>query len=477
MARRSAWSDLDDAAAARRPSRSPDICIIGAGAAGITVAKALHERGLDFDCFEKGSDLGGLWRYQNDNGLSSAYANLHINTSRHRLGYSDFPIPETLPDFLSHRQVLAYLESYADAFGIRPLINFRTTVDSVTKGSNGGWRVHLWGGGVRHYRAVIVASGHLWNPRLPAFPGLFFGDTTHSHHYRTAQPYVGKKVLVVGMGNSAIDIAVDLCRRAAGVTLSTRRGAWITPKYLMGKPTDEWAALLSGRMGLPGWLTRTALAPLIRLAAGDQRRFGLQRPAHPIWREHPTVSQELLPCLGHGLISVKPNVRLLDGTEVEFDDGSRQAFDSIVYATGYRTSFPFLAKPLFDPEADTGSLYRQMASPKHRGLMFAGLVEPVGPTMPVVEAQGRWLAAALAGDITLPDPETQVREAAARRKHQRATYLDSERYALAVDDHAYLRQLHDDMHHREGRRRHFGELATTAIATLNAWRLRSLSAR
>ncbi|HEX2114122.1 MAG TPA: NAD(P)-binding domain-containing protein, partial [Alphaproteobacteria bacterium] len=281
-------------------STAADICIIGAGSSGVAVAKALKQQGLDFDCFEKGSDIGGMWRYENDNGLSSAYASLHIDTSRENLGYPDFPVPKSYPDFLSHREFLRHLEAYADHFGIRPLITFRTSVEEVAPSPGGRWTVRLDTGEKRSYGTVIVANGHLWDPRWPEFPGTFKGQQIHSHHYRTAAPFEGKGVLVVGLGNSAVDIAVDLCRRAASVTISTRRSAWIMPKYLMGVPVDRWSAFLSQRLRLPTRVTRAVMARLIRLGVGDQTRFGVPRPEHPMWREHATLSQELLPYIGHG---------------------------------------------------------------------------------------------------------------------------------------------------------------------------------
>jgi dimethylaniline monooxygenase (N-oxide forming) len=434
---------LESATLAKRADA--DICIVGAGSSGVTVAKALLQRGLSFDCFERGSDIGGMWRYENDNGLSSAYASLHIDTSRDNLGYSDFSIPETLPDLLSHRQFLAYLEDYADAFGVRRLVTFRTSVEAVEKAAGGRWNILLFTGETRSYGTVIVANGHLWDPHLPSFPGAFIGEEIHSHHYRTDGPFEGKSVLVVGLGNSAVDIAVDFCRRASEITISTRRSAWIMPKYLMGRPVDFWSRLIATRLRLSTPTTRKIMARLIRLAVGDQSRFGLKKPDHPMWREHATLSQELLSYLGHGWISVKPDIRRLDGHEVVFEDGSRKRFDAIIYATGYNIAFPFLDKALFDPQVDAGALYRRMVSLKHPTLIFAGLVQPVGPTIPLVEAQGRWLAAVLSGEVSLPDAETQRREVEAHQKYQRETYLGAARYVLEVDSRTYTAQMRADM--------------------------------
>ena len=443
--------DAVDAWTARpAPAAGADICIVGAGSSGVAAAKALLEAGLSFDCFEKGSNLGGMWRYENDNGLSSAYENLHIDTSRDNLGYRDFPIPQDRPDFLSHVEFLAHLEAYADRFGVRERVTFGTTVVSVTPTPDRRWAVALEGGRTHTYRAVIVANGHLWDPRLPAFPGRFDGQAIHSHHYRTAAPYDGKRVLVVGLGNSAVDIAVDLSRRSRGVVLSTRRGAWLMPKYLMGVPVDRWSAFLSRRLRLPTRVTRMVMARLIQLAVGDQRRFGLPRPAHPMWREHATLSQDLLPAIGHGRVRVRPDVRLLDGDGVVFADGSREPFDAIIYATGYRASFPFLDPAVFAVrDGAPVRLYRRIAALDRPGLYFVGLVQPVGPTIPLVEVQARWLAGVLAGRLAPAGAAAMEAEVTAHHQVLARTYVGSARYALEVDYKAYAGQLNGAM--RAGR--------------------------
>jgi hypothetical protein len=422
-----------------------DVCIIGAGSSGVCAGKALKQRGIAFEIFEKGSQLGGMWRYENDNGQSSAYRSLHIDTSRKSLGYPDFPIPEHLPDYLSHEQMCGYLESYADHFGVREQVRFRSEVQRAEPRPDGRWQVTLADGTSRDYRAVVVANGHLWSPRWPAFAGTFSGRQMHSHHYRTAAPFEGQRVLVVGIGNSAVDIAVDLCRQAARVCLSTRRGAWLMPKYIMGIPTDRWGAFLNRRFHLPTRWTRTIVSRLAWLAIGDQRRFGIPRPAHPVWREHACVSQDLLSCVGHGWIAIKPNVTRLQGEQVAFDDGSSEAFDSIVYATGYETKFPFLDPQVFSVQDHAARLYRRIAAPQRPGLHFIGLVQPIGPTIPLVEVQARWIAAVLSGALRLPDPSAMQAEIDAHLKALRERYVDSPRYTLEVDFREHAGQLLRDM--------------------------------
>ncbi|HEY8605591.1 MAG TPA: NAD(P)-binding domain-containing protein [Noviherbaspirillum sp.] len=427
-----------------RPDSLP-VCIVGAGSSGVTVAKALRQKGVPFECFEIGSDIGGMWRYENDNGLSSAYRSLHIDTSRNNLGYSDFPIPDRYPDFLSHYEVMEYLEAYAAHFGVRQHIRFRTRVEDVRPDGDGAWLVRLGSGETRRYRAVIVANGHLWDPRLPDFPGRFDGMAIHSHHYRTAAPFADLNVMVVGIGNSAVDIAVDVCKSARSTLLSTRRSAWIMPKYLMGIPIDRWSAFLSRKLRLPTPVTRAVIGRLMKLAVGDQARFGVPRPRHPIWREHATLSQELLPYAGHGWIRIKPNIRELQGKAVAFEDGSIAPVDAIIYATGYRTTFPFIDPSLFKVEDGRAALYRRMMPPGLPGLYMAGLVQPIGPTIPLVEIQGQWLASVLSGETALPSPQAMAAEIDRHARAVAKRYVGSARYTLEVDFREYARQLRRDM--------------------------------
>ena len=421
------------------------VCIVGAGSSGVTVAKALKQQGVAFECFEIGSDIGGMWRYENDNGMSSAYRSLHIDTSRKNLGYPDFPIPDRYPDFLSHAEVLEYLEAYAARFEVRDHIRFNTRVEDIRPAPQGGWEVRLHGGVVKRFGAVVVANGHLWDPRWPSFAGRFDGMSIHSHHYRTAEPFKEKNVLVVGIGNSAVDIAVDVCRQARSTLISTRRSAWIVPKYIMGIPTDRWSATLSRRLRLPTRVTRTLIRRLMFLSVGDQARYGVPRPKHAIWQEHATISQELLPYVGHGWIRVKPNVAALDTDSVAFEDGSVAPVDAIIYATGYQTTFPFIERSLFEVKDGTAALYRRMVPPGRAGLYFAGLVQPIGPTIPLVEIQGRWLAAVLAGKLALPPADAMTREIARHAAQLARRYVGSARYTLEVDFRDYAGALRADL--------------------------------
>lgn len=443
--------------AGKRPLAKPrhgataPVCIIGAGISGLTAAKALKAAGVSFEGFERGSDIGGMWRYENDSGTSSAYRSLHIDSSRQSLAYPDFPLAPDLPDYPSHWQMLRHFEAYADRFGLRDGFRFRTAVQAVEPAPGGGWDVTaatVDGGETttRRYAQVIVANGHLSAPKLPEFPGAFAGKVTHSHHYRTAAPYEDQRVLVVGIGNSAVDIAVDLAKHARRVFLSTRRSAWVMPKYIAGIPTDRCLRFLTRTLRLPVPVARGVLHRIARLAIGDQTRFGLPRPEHPIWREHATVSQDLLPYLGHGRITIKPNITALEGERVAFHDGTREEVDAIIYATGYRSSFPFLEPTIFRVEDGVPPpLYRRIASVDNPGLFFSGLVQPVGPTIPLVEIQGRWLAAVLSGRLTLPSGSDMVAEVERHRRRVAKRYVHAARYTLEVDFKEYAAELSADL--------------------------------
>src|SRR3712207_4206818 len=221
----------------------PRTCVIGAGSSGIAAVKALHGRGFDVDCYEKSDRVGGNWVWRNKNGMSSSYRSLHINTSRERMEYSDFPMPKSYPDFPHHSHIARYFDDYVDHFGFRDRIRFETGVERAARMADGTWTLTTDAGETRRYDTLFVANGHHWDPRWPepAFPGSdsFAGEQIHSHAYVDPEQLRGKDVVVLGMGNSAMDIAVDASHHANSTVLAARRGAWIIPKYLFGKPLDQ----------------------------------------------------------------------------------------------------------------------------------------------------------------------------------------------------------------------------------------------
>ncbi|HVR84918.1 MAG TPA: NAD(P)-binding domain-containing protein [Planctomycetota bacterium] len=416
-----------------------DVCVIGGGVSGIAAAKALREQNLSPHVFEKGSLPGGLWRYRNDNGLSGIYDSLHLNTSKSLTAFSDFPMPREYPDYPDHRQFVRYLDAVIERFGLGSCFRYRTEVARI-RPAEGRWKVDLADGTELRYDAVLVASGHHWKPRRPAFPGRFSGKVLHAHEYRTSGGFEGKRVLVVGIGNSGVDIACDLSKVAAATFLSTRRGAHVLPKYLLGRPIDLWGAGLVSYLPprVQGW----AMAALVRLARGSLSSYGLPQPAHRIDQAHPTLSPELLELLKKGRIHVRSDVLGLEETSVFFKDGTKESIDVIVTATGYEVSHPFLDGADVEPDG----LYHQVVSPDRPGLYFIGLVQPFqGPVLGASEIQSRWVAGLIAGRWTLPDRARIQAAIEQQRRWRTASLVQTPRHGLEVDYHAYVRAIRREM--------------------------------
>ena len=420
--------------------------MIGAGSSGITACQNLDERGVGFSCFEKGSDVGGIWRYRNDNGMSAAYRSLHINTSREMMEYSAFPMPVDYPDYPGHAEIAAYFEDFVDHFGLRDRIEFNTEVVSVEPVES-GWMVTVEGPEGRRtesFTDVMVCNGHHWNPRWPepAFPGAdgFTGEQIHSHDYKTPEILEGKTVLILGIGNSATDIAVESSRVADRTLLAMRRGAWIVPKYIFGIPTDRlttFAPMTRMPLGVQSAMMRLTL----RLTQGRITDSGLPMPDHRPLHAHPTVSDELLGRLGHGDITVKPNIDRFEGGTVFFEDGSSEDVDVVIFCTGYRITFPFLDSSVIDVTDNQVELYKRVVPVDSPGLYFIGLVQPLGPIMPLAEAQASWVADLIAGAGALPDRSEMARDIALERSAMDRRYVSSKRHTIQVDFDRYLRTI------------------------------------
>jgi cation diffusion facilitator CzcD-associated flavoprotein CzcO len=420
----------------------PTVCVIGAGSSGIAAAKALHERGIPFDCFEKSDQVGGNWVFGNRNGMSSAYRSLHINTSRERMEYSDFPMPKSYPDFPHHTHIAEYFNDYVDRFGVRDRIVFETGVEQARRGDDGVWTVTLDNGDTRSYDALAVANGHHWDPRWPepAFPGEFNGKQMHAHYYVDNEDFRDKNVLVVGIGNSAMDIAVESSFVARNTFLSSRRGAYILPKYLFGRPLDQIGVnSLTGR--LPWGFRQAILSTMYRVGVGKVQDYGLPEPDHKLGDAHPTISADFLNRIAHGEMTWKPNLTRLDGDRVVFEDGSSEEIDIIVYCTGYKVTFPFFDEDFVSAPDNDLPLFRRVFKPGVDNLAFIGLLQPLGAIMPLAEAQGRWLASYLRGEYRLPPLPEMEADIRAERDRMFRRYVASKRHTMQVDFDNYLYEL------------------------------------
>jgi len=428
----------------------PGACIVGAGSSGIAAAKAFLERGVPFDCFEASDRVGGNWVFGNRNQMSSAYASLHINTSRERMAYSDFPMPRSYPDFPHHTQIAAYFDAYVDHFGVRDHITFSTKVEHAQPQPGGGWRVTLATGESRDYAALVVANGHHWDPRWPepSIPGEFSGRILHAHDYRDSGAVEDRDVVVLGMGNSAMDIAVESSYVARSTVLAARRGAYIVPKYLFGRPADQLLAL-SPRV--PFAIRRAIADAVLRVAVGPVERYGLPRPDHRLGEAHPTISSDLLSRVSHGAVTVKPTITRFAGDRVEFADGSSTPAEVVVLATGYKISFPFLDPDVVDAPDNQVNLFHRVFPPDRDDLYFAGLLQPLGAVMPLAEVQSQWIADHLLGEYALPSTAEMQAEITRDRRRMAKRYVRSKRHTIQVDFDDYLLAVRRER--RAGRRR------------------------
>ena len=419
----------------------PRACVIGAGSSGIAAAKNLYLAGVPFDCFEKGSDIGGTWVFDNSNGQSACYDTLEINTSCPRMAYSDFPMPADYPPYARHDQVAAYFQQYVDHFGFGHTITFDTAVEDVSRAADGRWDVRISGPGgteTRTYDAVLVANGHHWDPRWPepAYPGTFDGEQLHAHDYRSREQLAGRDVVVVGAGNSAMDIAVEASHSARTTTWSVRRTEWVLRKFILGRPSDQVA--------LPGWLPWWVTAARLRIgatAAGSMAKYGLPTPAHKPGQSHPVQSERIRERLAAGAVTAKPGIERFDGDRVVFVDGSSAPADLVVWATGYNVTFPFFKPELVSARDNDLPLWKRTVHPDLPGLYFLGLLQPIGAVMPLAEAQSAWIAEILTGDYVLPSDAVIRRQMAAEHERDRKQFYASPRHTMEVDFDHYLWDL------------------------------------
>jgi cation diffusion facilitator CzcD-associated flavoprotein CzcO len=421
----------------------PCVCIIGAGVSGLTACKALADFGVPHTCFDRSDEVGGNWYFQNPNGVSSAYRSLHIDISKPSISFRDFPMPDRYPDYPHHTHIFEWLRDYADAFGLRERIRFNTRVEHAQRGPNGGWEIVLEDGGRERFDALLVCNGHHWNPRYPDFPGSFDGPQIHSHDYidpSTPLDLYGKRVLVVGIGNSAVDIVSELARKTVSDTvfLSTRSGAYVVPKYIFGKPADQ---VVKTNPRLPAHLQRRLSRVLPRIFSGRMEDFGLPTPNHNFLDAHPTVSSELLGRLGAGDAVAKGDVAELLGDRVRFADGTVEQLDAIVYATGYKVSFPFFDPGFLSAPENVLPLYKRMLKPGLDDLAFIGLGQPIPTIFPFSELQSKLAARWLSGDWAAP-PEREM-EVEIRRDEAFHTghFINKPRHTMQLEWYAFQHEL------------------------------------
>ncbi|WP_309072037.1 NAD(P)-binding domain-containing protein [Arthrobacter sp.] len=364
--------------------------IVGAGPAGLLAARAFIRLGLEVELLERHSGPGGLWDMNNPG--TPMYSTCNFISNRDYGGFIGYPMPAEYPLFPRWDQIRDYIRGFSDAFGITPLVVTGADVVRATPvDSPEGrfWRVSLSDGSQRDYRGIVAATGGQWQPWLPEYPGMedFAGDVIHSAQYTAPETFHGERVLVIGAGNSGVDIASDAAAHAERAFISTRRGYWFLPKLHDGVPS---AALLSGD------LTPAPDSPLhgkslqeiqdvVLGSVGDLRNYGLPQPDHQFGATHPILNDQMLHYMSHGLLAWKPDVVAFDADGVRFADGTREDVDIIVMATGYSAPIPWLPEGILTydggfPRSILGALVEGQ-----EGLYLAGALHFSGNTFPVFD--------------------------------------------------------------------------------------------
>lgn len=344
--------------------------VIGAGPAGLAVGACLRRCGVPFQIVEQADAVGASWRRHYDR------LHLHTDRSHSALPYLDFP--KGTPRYPSRDQVIAYLEEYAEHFGLTPHLGRR--VERVQY-RDGEW-ITTSGASIYRSRYVVVATGYNAVPHLPDWPGqeVFEGRLLHSSEYRDGETFRGQDVLVVGLGNSGGEIAIDLCEHGARVALAVRGTLNVIPREILGLPVLTVSIALSR---LPARLADLLAAPLIRLTVGDVSLLGLRKPSVGPIRQIETSSKVPLIDIGtlklirEGRIAVLGGVRSLGGAGgVTFDDGSLRRFDAVVLATGFR---PALERFLEPPACVITPARVISGTARQDGLYFCGFrISPTG---------------------------------------------------------------------------------------------------
>lgn len=413
-------------------------CIVGAGPAGLCAARAFKRLGIPYDQYERHSDVGGIWDM--DNPGSPMYETAHFISSKGQTYFAGLPMPESFPDYPKHDQVLAYIRSFADAYGLRDAIRFNTVVERVEKAGE-NWRVTLDTGEQIDYSGVVCVNGEVWDPIMPDYPGEFAGEMRHSVTYRHPDEFRGRRVLVIGAGNSGCDIACDAAQNADAAFISLRRGYHFLPKHIFGIPADEFAA--RGPQ-LPMWLEQPLFSALLRVIVGKLSRYGLPEPDHKLFESHPILNTQLLHYLGHGDIAAKPDVQSLEGDRVRFADGSTEAVDLVICATGYYKSIPYMDPQYFRWTGHSPDLYLNIFNRDHDGLYGMSFIETNSGAYQVFDLMAHILANHIADKRRDPERAARFRRMVETDETDLSggiDFVDSERHRIYVDGATYQRHL------------------------------------
>ena len=427
----------------KKAPKDKRIAVIGAGACGLCAAKYLTQAGLDVTIFEIGTQIGGMWCYENDNQRSSAYRTLHINTSRDVTRFHDFDFDPDVQFFPDHRDMHKYLVKYAQHFDIVKRIRYNARVKDVRPLFDPMTEPPLWAlefedGSTEEYDAVIAATGHLSVPmHVPMFKDEFKGEYLHAHYYREPGPYVGKRICIIGVGNSACDISGDICATAKRCVLVARSGVLILPKLLFGMPFTDITRKIQ-RSWIPGGIRRRATRFLTWLAHGSMTKLGF-KPMDS--RAHVTSNGTIVTDIAYSRIEVKQGIEKIEGQTIHFVDGTAEEFDTLIAATGYLIDLPFISRDIVPLNDNRLDLFKRMTRPDWPGLYLMGFFNLDSALNMVYEYQARWVRDIELGEAKIPSAIEMKADIKRKSDWVKKYYRDSPRHTIEEEHVPYIREL------------------------------------
>ncbi|HEX5999292.1 MAG TPA: NAD(P)-binding domain-containing protein, partial [Hyphomicrobiaceae bacterium] len=422
--------------------RQSKYCIIGAGASGLAAAKTFVERGIPFDCLEREADIGGLWNIATPSGV--VYETTHLVSCISSTGFDDMPmLDEDYPEYPGHARVLGYFRDFVAKYGLMEHIELGKAITEVAPRADGRWDVVVAGeASPRVYRGVVIASGHHDTPRMPVYPGTFSGEILHSRAYKSPRQLRDQRVLVVGCGNSAADIVTDAVHGGSEVFLSIRRGYWFVPKFILGFPTGD--ILGYGEMApLPRRVKSWLFQAVLWLVQGPPSRYRMPDPDYRIDQAHPTMTDEIPRLVAHGDLTIKPEIAGYDGNRVLFKDGSAEAVDTIVFATGYQPIIPYIDEGLIFARDGRPRFLVNVVHPEQENLFAVGLTQANGSMWRTADYQSQLVANLIVAAKHAPDEARSFRQWLADHAARagRRSYVASDRHRLEVNYYDYRRLM------------------------------------
>lgn len=436
------------------------VAIIGAGSAGLAAAKALKEEGIDFVCFERSGRVAGLWNYRDEDvdGMACVMKTTVINSSKEMSAFSDFPPPKEFPNYMHNRMMCKYFHMYAEKFGLLDNIRYYQEVIKVEQAldydDTGRWVVTVQNTNdkaitVETYDGVMVCTGHHGYPHIPKFKGQedFKGKFVHTHSIKVPDAFKDQKVLIIGVGNSGLDAAVDISNVAKQVYLSTRRGTWIMFRLgAYGLPVDTQLLTRSFDFvkDIFGISVANSYVERYLDSKFNHEIFNL-RPKHRYFAQHLAINDHLPNKIASGTVIVKGDIERFEEKGVVFkgEEENVTKIDSVVLATGYKIKFPFLSDKIINTTNNKAELYKLIFPPhlKHPSLAIIGLIQPFGSLFPIFESQSRWYAQLMNGNVKLPNKAVMMNEVMKRKAEIAKRYVGTQRHTVQVDYIAYMDEI------------------------------------